>query len=93
MLSCRRAVQFYQVLFDIVVTNVPVFRLQIFQNKEASLHTSGFLTWVRSNPKDSVSQFQVLGGLVHPTRMVCDITPGAEWPVGPFGGTPNEPAA
>ena len=33
-----------------------------------------FLTWVRSNPRGSVSQFQGFGGLVHPTRMIRDVT-------------------
>ena len=37
-------------------------------------HWQWFLTWVRSNPRGSVSQFQGFGGLVHPTRMIRDVT-------------------
>ena len=29
-----------------------------------------FLTWVRSNPRGSVSQYQGFGGLVYPTRKI-----------------------
>ena len=36
--------------------------------------TQWFLKWVRSSPRDSVSQFLEFGCLVHPTCIIRDIT-------------------
>ena len=44
----------------------------ICSNKDAFSHLSlgqRFLTWVRSNPRGSVNQFQGFGDLVHPVRL------------------------